>query len=332
MDELKHRSDAPADSRPVKRYILFGDFTVDLRDRILKQRGERVKLPGDAFQVLVYLIDRAGRIVPREELRDIWPTSDEETFANRLYAALRKIRAALGDNIRDAKYVEPVRGGGYGFMGQLERSDSESLNQPESADKGESSYQTNDGSRTERAAEASETLRSPMIRIGTFSVITRRHAVLCAVALFLGSVQLGIVVTLLWKSSAKAPSSVRRTIVIHHFQDLTTGAPGDSFCKGLGEELLAELSRKKTDSVEVVIDPDPSGKRAVENSSSKASVFELEGSVRKEGHTLRIVIELRELQSKRVIWAELYEGNEESPVAVQRDVAMQTAKGILTRL
>ena len=95
---------------------------------------------------------------------------------------------------------------------------------------------------------------------------------------------------------------------------------------------MAELNRKKTDSFDVVIDPDPQGKRTLENSRSKAPIFELEGSVRKEGHTLRIVIELHELRSKRVMWAELYEGNEDSPVPVQRDVAMQVAKGILTRL
>jgi TolB-like protein len=156
--------------------------------------------------------------------------------------------------------------------------------------------------------------------------------VLCAVALFLGSAPLGMVVTLLWNSSAGAPSSVHRTIVVHHFQNLTTDTREDSFCKGLGEELMAELDRKKTDSFDVVIDPDPPGKRTLENSRSKAPIFELEGSVRKEGHTLRIVIELHELRSKRVMWAELYEGNEDSPVPVQRDVAMQVAKGILTRL
>jgi TolB-like protein len=171
-----------------------------------------------------------------------------------------------------------------------------------------------------------------MIRVGAASLITRRHAVLCAVALFLGSALSGMVVTLLLNSSAEATSSVHRTIVIHHFQNLTTDTREDSFCKGLGEELLAELNRKKTDSFEIVIDPDPPGKRALENSSGKASIFELEGSVRKEGHTLRIVIDLYELRSKRVMWAELYEGNDDSQVPVQRDVAMQVAKVILTRL
>jgi DNA-binding winged helix-turn-helix (wHTH) protein/TolB-like protein len=440
MDELNHRSDVPTDSRPVERYVRFDEFTVDLRDTKLRRRDENVELPGDAFQVLVRLIDRAGRVVPREELRDIWPTSDEETFVDSLYTALREIRTALGDNIRDAAHVETVGGSGYVFMSQLERcggecwdqgkslnrresldengsseqreslnqSESEgqigssnqpesldengsleqceSLNQsesenqigsssqPESLDEGESlkqsrsskrsrslkrsenenqigssnqpesldeseslkqsesSYQTDDGSRLERAADAGETLRSPMIRIGTIGFITRRQAVLCAVALFLGSVLLGMVVTLLWKTAAGAPSSARRTVVIRHFQNLTTDAREDSFCKGLSEELLAELSRKKTDSFDVVIDPDPPGKRALENLTSRPSIFELEGSVRKEGNTLRIVIELNELQSKRVMWAELYEGNEESPVPVQRDVAMQAAKGILTRL
>jgi DNA-binding winged helix-turn-helix (wHTH) protein/TolB-like protein len=352
MDELNNRSDMPVDSPPVERYVLFGDFTVDLRDMVLKRRGEKVELPADAFQLLIYLIDRAGHIVPREELRDIWPTSDPQMFLDSLHTALTKIRAALEDNILDAKCVETLSEGGYRFVGQPERSDSESseslnqqerartkrarinksLNQHESLNRREISYRKDHGPRTETAAEAGETLRSPMIRVGAASLITRRHAVLCAVALFLGSALSGMVVTLLLNSSAEATSSVHRTIVIHHFQNLTTDTREDSFCKGLGEELLAELNRKKTDSFEIVIDPDPPGKRALENSSGKASIFELEGSVRKEGHTLRIVIDLYELRSKRVMWAELYEGNDDSQVPVQRDVAMQVAKVILTRL
>jgi hypothetical protein len=37
MDELNDRSDVPADSPSVERYVLFGDFTVDLLDTVLKK-------------------------------------------------------------------------------------------------------------------------------------------------------------------------------------------------------------------------------------------------------------------------------------------------------
>jgi hypothetical protein len=96
-----------------------------------------------------------------------------------------------------------------------------------------------------------------MVRIGTIGSMTRRHAALCAVALFLGSVQSGMIVALLWRFSAGQPPSARRTIVIHDFQNLTADARHDSFCKGLGEELLGELSRKKPDSFDLVIAQDP---------------------------------------------------------------------------
>jgi TolB-like protein len=46
---------------------------------------------------------------------------------------------------------------------------------------------------------------------------------------------------------------------------------------------------------------------------------------------LRIAVELEEQNSRRVLWAELYEKNDESPVLVQRDVAAQIAKAILKR-
>src|SRR4029077_11429147 len=116
---------------------------------------------------------------------------------------------------------------------------------------------------------------------------------LCAVALFLASVPLGMIVRLLWATDGPPPSA-RRTIIIRNFQNLTTDVKQDSFCKGLGEELLAELSRKKPNSFDIVIGQDPPGNQAFKDSSSKGSIFELEGSVRKEGDTLRIAVELNE--------------------------------------
>jgi DNA-binding winged helix-turn-helix (wHTH) protein/TolB-like protein len=330
MDEPDNISGVLDVVKSAERYIRFGEFTIDLRYAILQRHGHKVELPYKEFQVLLYLVNRPGCVVPREELRDIWPMQDEKAFLERLYVALGKIRDALEDDKDDPKYVQTIVGCGYRFTAQAEGFENDSPNQSSSSNQSESASQTADGC-IEKTKEAGKTSRPPMVRIGAIGFITRRYAVLCAVALFLGSVPLGMIVRLVWATDGPPPSACR-TIIIRNLQNLTTDAKQDSFCKGLGEELLAELSRKKSNSFDIVIGQDPPGNQAFENSSSKGSIFELEGSVRKEGHTLRIAIELNELQSKRVIWAELYERIDESGVPVQRDVAMQIAKGILARI
>jgi len=342
MDELDDISGAPDVLESAERYIRFGEFTIDLRYAILQRHGDKVELPHKVFQVLLHLVNRSGCAVPREELRDIWPMLDEKAFMERLCSAISKIRDALQDDKYDPKYVQTVVGCGYRFTAQVERSENDcpsqdsSSNQSGSASHGESASQSESASQTadgcvEQTREAGETSRPPMIRIGAIGFITRRYAVLCAIALFLASVPLGMIVRLLWATDGPPPSA-RRTIIIRNFQNLTTDAKQDSFCKGLGEELLAELSRKKPNSFDILIGQDPPDNRPFKDSSSKGSIFELEGSVRKEGDTLRIAVELNELQSKRVMWAELYEEIDESGVPVQRDVAMQIAKGILARI
>jgi len=330
MDEPDNISGVPGVLESAERYIRFGEFTIDLRYAILRRSGDKVRLPYKDFQVLLRLVNRPGCVVPREELRDIWPMLDEKAFVRRLYAALSKIRDVLQGDRQGPKYVRTVAGCGYRFTAPVERSKDDSPNQSSSSNQIESANQTADGC-IEKTKEAGETLRSPMIRIGAIGFITRRYAVLCAVALFLGSMPLGMIARLLWATDWPAPSA-RRTIVIRNFQNLTTDAKQDSFCKGLGEELLVELSRKKPNSFDILIGQDPYHNQAFENTSSKGSIFEVEGSVRKEGDTLRIAVELNELQSKRVVWAEHYEGIDESGVPVQRDVAMQIAKGILARI
>ena len=121
MDELDDRSGVPEGSWPAARYLRFGEFAIDLRYAILLRNGDKVELPDKAFQVLLHLVHRAGCAVPRGELRDIWP-ADEKSFVNRLSAAVSEIRGALGN---EAKFVKTLSGCGYGFIGQVERSQSD---------------------------------------------------------------------------------------------------------------------------------------------------------------------------------------------------------------
>jgi DNA-binding response OmpR family regulator len=60
------------------RLIRFGIFEVDLRAGEVYEHGVRTKLQQQPFQVLAMLLEHAGDVVTREELRHrLWP---EDTF------------------------------------------------------------------------------------------------------------------------------------------------------------------------------------------------------------------------------------------------------------
>src|SRR6266446_7046432 len=64
--------------------IRFGIFELDLRTGELRRSGTKVRLDGQPFQVLALLLERAGELVSREELKGkLWPTSSPARSSNK---------------------------------------------------------------------------------------------------------------------------------------------------------------------------------------------------------------------------------------------------------
>jgi DNA-binding winged helix-turn-helix (wHTH) protein len=52
----------------------FGEYQLDTEARSLQRQGRRVSVEPKVFDVLAYLIERRGRVVPPDELLDaLWP-------------------------------------------------------------------------------------------------------------------------------------------------------------------------------------------------------------------------------------------------------------------
>ena len=95
----------------------FGIFETDLaRGRLLRQ-GELVRLQEQPFQVLVALLERYGQVVARDDLRQrLWPGDTFVEFDKSLGVALAKVRAALGDDATNPRFIETVPKRGYRFI------------------------------------------------------------------------------------------------------------------------------------------------------------------------------------------------------------------------
>ncbi len=98
----------------------FSDFEVDLRAGELCRRGRKIKLQQQPFRVLVLLLEHAGQVVTREELRQaIWPGTFVE-FNEGLDEAIYKLRTALGDSAEKPRFIETLPRRGYRFIGVLD--------------------------------------------------------------------------------------------------------------------------------------------------------------------------------------------------------------------
>jgi predicted ATPase/DNA-binding winged helix-turn-helix (wHTH) protein len=109
--------------------ISFGAFRLSLTERRLSKHDKPVELRGRAFDILVALIERAGRVVSKNELFDIvWPGTTVDENSLRFHIA--SLRKALDDGTAGARYVATVYGRGYCFVAPIMSSDASRESRP----------------------------------------------------------------------------------------------------------------------------------------------------------------------------------------------------------
>src|SRR6266567_3162360 len=76
---------------------------------------ERVLLAPKAFDVLRYLVEHSGRLVPHDELLEaLWPKTHVQPEV--LKSHIAAIRAVLGDDARKPMFIETMSRRGYRFI------------------------------------------------------------------------------------------------------------------------------------------------------------------------------------------------------------------------
>lgn len=92
----------------------------DARTGEISDGRETVRLAPQPALVLTLLLERAGRLVPREVLQErVWPDTVVE-FDKSLNFCVREVRAALGDRASDPTFVETLPRRGYRFIAPVE--------------------------------------------------------------------------------------------------------------------------------------------------------------------------------------------------------------------
>ena len=103
------------------RVARFGVFELDLNAGELRKSGVRLRLQGQPIQVLTLLLERAGDVVTREELREkLWAADTFVDFDHSLNTAINKVREALGDSASSPRFVETLARRGYRFIAPVQ--------------------------------------------------------------------------------------------------------------------------------------------------------------------------------------------------------------------
>ena len=101
--------------------VCFGAFEFNRLTGEVRKHGLRIKLQGQPVEVLAILLERRGELVTREELQKrLWPAETFVDFEHSLNAAIKRLRAALGDSAQAPRFVETMPRRGYRFVAPIQ--------------------------------------------------------------------------------------------------------------------------------------------------------------------------------------------------------------------
>jgi TolB-like protein/DNA-binding winged helix-turn-helix (wHTH) protein/Flp pilus assembly protein TadD len=296
---------SPAD---LPRLLRFGQFELDLGTGEMHKEGKRIKLQEQPCQVLALLIEHAGELVSREELRKkLWPNDTFVDFDHGVNIAVNKLRDALGDSPEKPRFIETLPRRGYRFIASVSTSKTSTNGMP-----------------------STHVSSFPAGRTGSASITWRR-------ALLPGLLVLSLVVLLSffrYRRGSIAENNIRSLAVLP-LENLSRDPAQDYFADGMTDELITSLAKLQTLKV---ISRSSVMRYKGTNKSLPEMARELnvdgivEGTVLRSGNRVRITAQLIRAATDQHLWAQSYEGNMEDVLRLQDDVAQAVAAEIRIKL
>jgi TolB-like protein/DNA-binding winged helix-turn-helix (wHTH) protein/Tfp pilus assembly protein PilF len=296
------------------RILCFGSFEVDVVSGELRRQGLKIRLQDQPFRLLVLLLERAGDVVTREEVREkLWPADTYVDFDHSLNTAVRKLREALGDAAEAPRYVETLARRGYRFIAPVAPRRTAQVAHLANAD-------------------AASLLPYPAARLSTS---TRRLLILAIVALI--SAAALVAYWLVPRQGPMTPSGRRLTLAVLPFDNLSGDADQEYLSDGLTEEMITQLGRLEPDRLRVLARSSTwkykRADRDIGQLRRELGVdYVLEGSLRRASERVRVTAQLVQVDDQSQVWAETYERDVRDVLILQSEVAEAIARTIAVTL
>jgi len=117
-------TDAPREISIAPRYVRFGPFHIDRQRQQVYRGGNKLRLQGKVYQVLLVLIHNQGEVVTREQLKQaLWPADTHVNYDANVNTTVNKLRQALGESTEKPVFIETIPRRGYSFIGSADFSD-----------------------------------------------------------------------------------------------------------------------------------------------------------------------------------------------------------------
>ena len=310
---------------PLSQYK-FSGFVLDARERTIRKDGEAVKLKNRAFEVLLVLVENAGKIVTKEDFfESIWQDSFVEE--NNLTVAVAQIRKVLGETRKD-KFVETVPKKGYRFVAEVEEFSGETEETEEVFQEDFFPFEDENDSAAEEDRPPETVRPFAAEKKGFFGNVGSRK-ILAAVAF----VSVIFAVGAIWRMgffSAEKPESFE-SIAVLPFATERNSPDNEIFAEKLTRELIFNLGHitdtplSGFEAVAIYGSPDVDLAKAGADLQVDAIVT---GRIKSDGGADELEIKINDLRSGEVVFAKNYSLKAQDLPASQHRIALDIAREI----
>jgi DNA-binding winged helix-turn-helix (wHTH) protein/TolB-like protein len=202
----------------------FGLFEFSAAARELRREGVLVRLQSQPAQVLACLLERAGQVVSRDDLRKVlWGSDTFVDFDRGLNFCISQIRSALHDNSAEPVYIRTISKHGYQFIAPAELVFERLPNTSEP---------------NHSVASEPQSVSSPDLAAASPRVSSRTLVLACA-AVLLGIVALAVTIYRLQRPRVLADSPI---IAVLRFDNETGNPAMDRFTDALTDTVVEQMT------------------------------------------------------------------------------------------
>jgi two-component system OmpR family response regulator len=116
---LRRTNETPTVPQARKAYQ-FSGFRLDIEARTLHaEGGEEIPLTGGEFALLQTLLDRAGRVMNRDQLLELTQGREAHVFDRSIDNQISRLRKKIEADPKSPSIIKTIRGGGYVLSGPV---------------------------------------------------------------------------------------------------------------------------------------------------------------------------------------------------------------------
>jgi DNA-binding winged helix-turn-helix (wHTH) protein/TolB-like protein/thioredoxin-like negative regulator of GroEL len=311
--------------KPASHFYEFDSFLLDARNHILYKAGEPVPVPRKSLELLTLLARNCGRVLDKEVLFSaLWPDTVVED-AN-LTQTVYVLRKALEEKANRIQYIETVPRRGYRFNADVRIREGP----PDYSDDRPSHTAPPRRGEVARAGSGDSAGPRGVAEPTANGVRPRAPSPALRVLLAL-AVGLPLVAFLVWalKSRAPEPSVVTiNSVAILPFRTVGDGAEVEHLGLGMTDTLITRLSGLKRISVRptsAVVKYSGAASDPLAAGRELGVDAVMDGTVQREGDSVRITVRLIRLDGGQPIWAGKFDEQFTNVFALQDAISEQVA-------